>query len=277
MPNEKLFSDAQANTATFCSVPTLRFSPHSVLLVTDCPEDFQSLQDSLREQLFHVTTISDGWNAYYHAQTLSSSLLLIDMEMGSFDSLTLCRLVRRADLMPRVGVILASRKNSPCLRIAALELGVLDVLSLPLDPDELMWRAVMYRRTVLQRCEATVECRLRGAAESVIGSPVVKTVINLVKARGHALGSVSDLAKAVGVNRRRLVMLFKDETGESLASYLRRHRIVTACRLLTTTTMPINEVAKYIGFKSSCNFTVAFQKTVGVTPSHYRQKNNTVF
>lgn len=266
------FPDTQANTISHCPVPTWRFSSHSVVLVTDRVCDFEYLQDSLREQLFHVIVVSDGWEAYHHAQILSSSILLIDMEMASFDCLTLCRLMRSSGLLSRVGVILATRENSPGLRIAALDLGVLDVLPLPLDSGELMWRVVMHRRTVLRCCDATPECRLRGGAE-VTGSPVVKAVINLTEREGHALSSVSVLAKAVGVNRRRLVMVFKDETGESLTDYLRRKRIDTACHLLTITTMPIKAVAKYIGFKSPCNFTVAFQKSVGVSPSHYRKNN----
>lgn len=277
MLNGSQFSELKVNVAGFCSVPILRLGPHSVLLVTDHPDDFQDFQNSLRAQIFDVFAVSDGWTAYHHAQTLSSSILLIDMEMESFDCLTLCRLVRRAGLMPRTGIILVTRKNSSCLRIAALELGVLDVLTFPLNPDELMWRIIMHRRTVLRRCEATVECRLRGVAEATTGSSVVKAVINLAAREGHVRGSVSDLAKAVGVNKRRLLMLFKNETGESLVNYLRRKKIETACHLLSVTTMPIQAIAKYIGFKSPCNFTVAFQKSVGVTPSHYRQKNNNVF
>jgi len=63
--------------------------------------------------------------------------------------------------------------------------------------------------------------------------------------------------------------LFRRSCGITLLDYVNMHRIWNAQRLLTTTTMKVNEVAKESGFSSPVRFYAVFRKIVGQTPRDY--------
>lgn len=261
------------NEAARCPVPLWHRGRISVLVVSERPEDLEPALSQLRAQLFDVVITSRGWDAYYRARAAMPGVMLVDAELGSMDSMTLCRLIQRAGMVPRMGVIVMSRSNTVQTRIACLELGVFDVLSLPLDPKELMLRIAAHRRATLLKCEATAECGIRGPRHTTL-SPVVQAVIDLVDRKGGLACGVKQLAKNIGMRERRLTETFKAEMGEPLSTYLRRKKISAACRLLSGTTLSIKEIAVQVGFRSPCNFTVAFQHGMGMSPSRYRDQTS---
>lgn len=261
---------AEPASVNWCSIAFSRSREISVLMLSDRLEDFGSTLSTLRSQLFNVNIYSDGWDAYYYARAALPNIILIDAQLGSLDSITFCRLVRSAGLMPRTGIILATRNNEQSLRTIALELGVLDILSFPLIPEELMIRMAVHRRMMVRNCDATVHCRMRAAAPKAASS-IVTAVLSLAENGDEAAARTKQLARAVGTSERRLSALFKAEMGEPLATYLRRRKINKACRLLVETSMSIKDVAAQLGFNSPCNFTVAFQQRIGMSPSSYRK------
>lgn len=255
-----------------CPIAFFRTGAISVLLVTDRFEDFELPLSVLQSQLFKVKVIPDGWDAYYHAHAVLPHVMLIDLEMNCLDGITLCRLARRAGLMHRMGVILATRNDQDWLRIKALEMGVIDVLPLPLNAEELMVRIGAHRRKVLRNCEATHDCGVRASLPRTV-STTVQRVISLIEGGDENGRTIKRLARAVGTNERRLAIVFMAEFGEPLTAYMRRMMFNKACRLLVETAMPIKDIAVHLGFHSPCNFTVAFSQRMGMAPSRYRILN----
>ncbi|WP_158598589.1 AraC family transcriptional regulator [Achromobacter sp. K91] len=260
-----------AVTETACPISRAQPGGISLLLVSDRLDDFQPLVFALREQLFNVTTVEDGWDAYYRTQVKLPTAIVIDAELRTFDSITLCRLLRRAGLTPRAGVLLATRNSSAELRICALRLGVLDVLTMPLVPEEVMLRFAYHRRSILHRCGVTSTCAMRADSSKGV-SRLVERAMSLVEEFGESTKSTKHTARAVGTNARSLSLAFKNETGESFSAYSKLKKIQLACRLLRTTTMPINQIAATIGYQSACNFSVAFRHRMNMAPSSYRKQ-----
>ncbi len=64
---------------------------------------------------------------------------------------------------------------------------------------------------------------------------------------------------------------FRDVMGQTVHAYILRCRINRAQTLLTTTALPLIEVAYMTGFSSQSHFTVAFRRQVGKTPGRYRR------
>lgn len=65
---------------------------------------------------------------------------------------------------------------------------------------------------------------------------------------------------------------FKQQTGMSVAQYLRQLRLCRAMELLRHNRQTISEVAAECGFDDSNYFSVVFHQAFGVTPSGYRQR-----
>lgn len=83
--------------------------------------------------------------------------------------------------------------------------------------------------------------------------------------------SLARMADEAGISTYHFSRLFKQSTGSSPYRYLTGRRIEHAKRLLTTTRLPLVEIALEVGFASQSRFTEAFRRHVGTTPSSYRQ------
>jgi AraC family transcriptional regulator len=89
----------------------------------------------------------------------------------------------------------------------------------------------------------------------------------------HKDVGLTELADLVGLSSRYFSELFKVSTGYSPFDYLLKFRLSQASRLLSTTKLPIFDIARRTGFSSSNNFCRAFRKYYSISPNKYRQEN----
>lgn len=82
--------------------------------------------------------------------------------------------------------------------------------------------------------------------------------------------TVDQLALDVGIGRTRLYKMMRTMLGITPNDFLRGVRLKHAARLLTTTPLPIAEVALKTGFNTPRYFSSHFKKMFGVLPSEYR-------
>ncbi|HUS36716.1 MAG TPA: DNA-binding transcriptional regulator [Verrucomicrobiae bacterium] len=91
---------------------------------------------------------------------------------------------------------------------------------------------------------------------------------------GHATRDicVNDIVAQVHTSRRFLEKQFTQITGRSLHDEILRVRFETSQRLLTTTTLPLKEVAARSGFRRADYLSSIFRNKLNLTPSQYRDK-----
>ncbi len=82
--------------------------------------------------------------------------------------------------------------------------------------------------------------------------------------------SVDEVASKVFLGSDYFRKLFKKVTGESVMNFQRKLRIDEACRLLSTTEMPIKDICTSIGYEDMKSFYQSFKKATGKTPKEYR-------
>lgn len=90
----------------------------------------------------------------------------------------------------------------------------------------------------------------------------------------HSLRAVTVpmVARAVATSRRRLERRFHAVLGRTVVEEVRRARVETAKRLLSTTRYGLTDVAKNSGFTSAALLNVAFRREVGLPPGAYRRR-----
>lgn len=79
------------------------------------------------------------------------------------------------------------------------------------------------------------------------------------------------LASAAGMSITHYSVLFRRHTGFAPIDFLIRLRVQQACRLLDTTTLPVSEVARQVGYDDPYYFTRCFRRVMGHSPRKYRQ------
>ncbi len=87
---------------------------------------------------------------------------------------------------------------------------------------------------------------------------------------------LADIAQAAGLNPNYLCERFGQVTGMSPVKYLTRLRIEHAKGLLTTTALPVTEVALRSGFSDSSYFARVFGRHAGKTPKAFRSEASLV-
>lgn len=82
--------------------------------------------------------------------------------------------------------------------------------------------------------------------------------------------SISDIAGVAGLSEFHFARMFKKSTGESPHSYVLRHRVELAKRLLVSSRLGLGEIARACGYSSQSHFAVQFRNFTSVTPLRYR-------
>lgn len=83
--------------------------------------------------------------------------------------------------------------------------------------------------------------------------------------------SAESVAETIGLSRRYLSRLFKDETGAGIQEYIIGERLKNAKKLLSGGAS-VGEAARYSGFCDAFNFSKTFKKRIGVSPSEYKSR-----
>lgn len=83
--------------------------------------------------------------------------------------------------------------------------------------------------------------------------------------------SLNEISGVVYLNPAYFSTLFKKVTGQNFVDYLQKVRIDRAKNLLSTTHMPISDIAEQTGYKSAHYFSKVFLKAVGIKPTEYRR------
>lgn len=81
--------------------------------------------------------------------------------------------------------------------------------------------------------------------------------------------TVTEIVKAVNLERSYLFRLFKAATGKSVLEYITSCRIERACELLKTSGLPIQSVAYSVGYNDPLYFSKVFKKATSHTPTAY--------
>ncbi|PID87812.1 MAG: hypothetical protein CSB06_03365 [Bacteroidia bacterium] len=78
--------------------------------------------------------------------------------------------------------------------------------------------------------------------------------------------TIRQLALRVGVNEKKLKCGFKEVFNKTVYGYLFEYRMKIAERLLRDTQLPINEIARQLGFEYPSHFSTAFKRYFGFSP-----------
>jgi len=83
--------------------------------------------------------------------------------------------------------------------------------------------------------------------------------------------SISSIAGSVNFSPNHLSMVFRNQTGQTLIHYLTEFRLNKAKEMLKCTSLRSSEISQKCGYKDPHYFSYLFKKTLGITPTQYRE------
>jgi LacI family transcriptional regulator len=104
------------------------------------------------------------------------------------------------------------------------------------------------------------------ATEDVVAS----TALAFIRQHASEGIQVADVARAANVSRSTLDARFRHVVGRTVHEEIQRVQLSAAQQLLTTTTLPVDDVAQRAGFSSAQYMNAVFQRLLGRTPGQYR-------
>ncbi len=100
----------------------------------------------------------------------------------------------------------------------------------------------------------------------------VDHVMSLVQRELHLPLCVPDLARRVHMSQNYLARRFRQRTGTTIPRYILLSRIESARLLLTTTDLPVKEIAARVGMPDPQHFNKQFRHIAGCSPSAARRR-----
>ncbi|HCJ73627.1 helix-turn-helix domain-containing protein [Ochrobactrum sp. Kaboul] len=126
---------------------------------------------------------------------------------------------------------------------------------------------VVYLRRPGSQAQFSAELKAQTTSD-----PVIRRVQERITADPGADLRIETLATIAAMSPRNFSRVFLSETGVTPATFVTEARLAKACRLLETTSLPIEEVAFRSGFGSDDAMRRILARRMGITPKEYRER-----
>jgi AraC-like DNA-binding protein len=83
--------------------------------------------------------------------------------------------------------------------------------------------------------------------------------------------SVGVIAERLNISSEHLARIFKQQTGISPHVHIQNAKMLAACGMLKTESLPVKEIAWRLGYEAPANFMRTFQRVVRCTPLQFRR------
>lgn len=248
-------------------------SPAHLLIVDDRVDELRLLIALIRQEGFRISIAFDGAQGYHRAQALQPELILMDVSMPILDGFGACRLLQNDASTSHIPIIFLSSASELDSRLEGLENGGVDYVLKPYEPEEVLARI----RVHLRRRSAGARSSF-GPGESGVTAAnnkdrtLVNAACQYLRTRLSRPPSLTQLARALHTNEKRLTRAFRSEMDLTVFEYLREERLRQATRLLLETSLSVTQIAEELGYSSSANFATAFRSHTGYTPTAFRAR-----
>jgi|GEM_PF-3335801 len=116
----------------------------SILIADDNPENLKLLRDILKQCNYKVRVAVNGEQAYNSINASAPDLALLDIHMPELDGYELCEKLKKNIDHADIPVIFISALSESFHKLKGFELGAVDYIVKPFDPEEVKARVKMH-------------------------------------------------------------------------------------------------------------------------------------
>ncbi|MDH3974197.1 MAG: response regulator [Deltaproteobacteria bacterium] len=225
----------------------------------------------LLEKEFNVLTASNGREGFSLFNTVSVSLVLLDIDIPVMNGLEVLQKIRSTDKY--VKIIMMTGKSTHDWAKQCADLNVQGYLEKPFDAGRLTAKI----KEILGIRHYPVLQELWGMNYhkklDLISIPARRAIDYINENNDRELYRES-LAKYLNLNPDYLSRLFRRECGVELQEYIHRSKIEKSREYLSTRyDMKIKDIAHAVGIRDTAYFSRFFKRHTGLTPREFRKQS----
>ena len=244
----------------------------TILIVEDNADVTRYIATLLKEE-YRLIFARNGNEGIEKAEEYMPDLILTDIMMPEMDGYELCHRVRKSNILNHVPIIIITAKSEDSDRIQGLDAGADAYLLKPFNADELNIRIskLLEQRRMLR--EKYGNALREGNEHKVEILPPDKEFLLLLTNIIHTQLSdltLDNLADKLCMSQSQMNRKIKSITGLSSLAYILHIRMEWARQMLSSTDIPVGEIAEKCGFSDQSHFTRTFKQRYGSTPTQYR-------
>ena len=215
-----------------------------------------------------ANTFNSATKALDWLENNSCDVIFTDIYMPQMSGIELTQICN--ELYPEILIIFFSAHRNFDYALNAIKYSVFDYIIKPITQQVLLEAAIRIKK----RLKNDVIPAAFTIKENVIAldNNILDTVKNYMHEHYAENISMPEIAEMVGLSNAYLSTYFKQQTGTTLVSYLKRIRLEKAKELLRNQNIKITHISAMVGFNSYSYFTKTFQSEYGEKPIDYRER-----
>jgi YesN/AraC family two-component response regulator len=247
-----------------------------ILIVEDHEEMCQFIESILVED-YRTITAANGTEGIETAFKAIPDLIITDIMMPGIDGIELNKALKRDIRTSHIPVIMLTAKNDIESKLQGLESGAEAYLTKPFSKKELLLRLHNIFE-LRKKLHLHYWAMFNGSDQQLDHLPFSdfeNDFLNKIKQIiedqiDDPQFDVEKLAKKALLSYSQLYRKLKSLTGHTPIQYIHEIRLKRAKEMLTSSDLPISEIAFQVGIEDPVYFTRIFKKKFGETPSHLR-------
>lgn len=139
--------------SSYSPVPLTRIHESRIMVVEDNPVNQMLVLEVLRHKGFkHLEGANDGQDAFNKLDNFLPDLIILDLMMPDLDGFGFCQLIRTQPRFHDIPILAYTALENTTKRLSILEMGANDVITKPVNPDELVARCRIHleRRYIMK-------------------------------------------------------------------------------------------------------------------------------
>ncbi len=245
-----------------------------VLVVEDNP-DLRCFLVTELSAYFEVDSAENGLIGIERSIEAPPDLIISDVMMPEMNGIELCRKIRETPEISHIPIILLTARTAEEHYLEGIQSGADEYFGKPVSAPKLIARIqnlLQSRQNIYELFAKQVVVEPTKIAVVPADQLFLKNAIQIAEEnmRTEAF-DVDAFAQNMAVSRATLNRKIKAITGISPNAFIRTMRLKRAAQLLASSDLSINEIFFQVGFLDASNFSRAFKREFGKSPSDYRE------
>lgn len=279
------------STKTKNSVPEQQESPKIItdntttnksatIVIIDDNEEILWILENILSEDYRILTAKNGHEGFTLITNGLPDLIITDIMMPEQDGISLTKQIKLNPYTMHIPIVIISAKSSMDNKIEGIESGADAYITKPFEAQyvKAIVRQLIDKQQKLHmyyNSPAHSFDYMNGELLSKEDRDFIQEVTSIINQNiGNTEFTPENMADSLCISRRSLYRRFKELELPSPKDFIKKQRIEYAAKLLSSTSLSIQEIMDHSGFTTRSHFHKEFIGIYNISPKEYRNQQN---